>query len=352
MHLHLAKTNTASTGQTFKVLLYSLCLAVGTILPCQGPAIAQEPSEEGAEPEAGQSPAPRPPLRPTRRAQMERLALAQSHESVQWLTLGSSDFLALYQPAFKQEATGTVLMLHDAEQHPDWPGTLSDLRHYLPDMGWSTLAIALPNPDTPKPPTAIPAKPRVNAQSSTANEDGTDSEVSANESETDDIFDDEANTVGDGVEIPSEEESELDVPPGKAEEVSIDRIIAAIDFLQQNSEGPVVLYGQGLGATRAGEYLQEVGPTGTISALVFIDAQNQLQLSDFNMVEALNDPNLPVLDLVSLETALAISDVDMRKKNARTIEAKKYRQMQIAPEGRSSEPTLKRIYGFLHKELE
>ena len=52
---------------------------------------------------------------------------------------------------FLAEATGNpqggVLILHDNQQHGHWPDIVAPLREYLPQHGWSTLSIELP--DTP-----------------------------------------------------------------------------------------------------------------------------------------------------------------------------------------------------------
>lgn len=48
---------------------------------------------------------------------------------------------------------GAALIIHDDGQHPDWPRLVHDLRHHLPDTGWSTLSISIPprpNPPVPE----------------------------------------------------------------------------------------------------------------------------------------------------------------------------------------------------------
>lgn len=51
---------------------------------------------------------------------------------------------------------GGALIVHDDGQHPDWPRLIHDLRHHLPDSGWSTLSISVP----PRPSPPVPMRNR------------------------------------------------------------------------------------------------------------------------------------------------------------------------------------------------
>ncbi len=91
-----------------------------------------------------------------------------------WLGDEKDPFLGLYIESYVGETLGAVLLLHDNEQHPDWPGMLRELRISFPKNGWSTMSIALPDfrpippilPPLPKPePVAAQAPaPDENAQ--------------------------------------------------------------------------------------------------------------------------------------------------------------------------------------------
>jgi pimeloyl-ACP methyl ester carboxylesterase len=54
------------------------------------------------------------------------------------------EILALYQPQTRGEAEGALLLLHDMNNHPDWPGVIASLRRGLPEAGWHTLSLQLP----------------------------------------------------------------------------------------------------------------------------------------------------------------------------------------------------------------
>ncbi|WP_167855866.1 DUF3530 family protein [Natronospirillum operosum] len=76
----------------------------------------------------------------------------------QYLLLQEGD---LTMPSLWMEQTtahpqGGVLIIHDDGQHPDWPRLIHDLRHHLPDAGWSTLSISIP----PRPAPLVPERNR------------------------------------------------------------------------------------------------------------------------------------------------------------------------------------------------
>ncbi len=81
--------------------------------------------------------------------EQERLqALADSHlpdTQILWLETQHESFLGLFQPANAPTPKGAVLLLHHDRTSADWPGTITTLRHGLPDQGWHTLSLALPD---------------------------------------------------------------------------------------------------------------------------------------------------------------------------------------------------------------
>lgn len=57
---------------------------------------------------------------------------------------GTTDFFAIYQQSRTANPQGGLLFIHDQSQTMDWPIILQEVRTYLPDTGWDTLAIAMP----------------------------------------------------------------------------------------------------------------------------------------------------------------------------------------------------------------
>ncbi len=165
------------------------------------------PTEGTAAPTAPADTAPPPPIRnPPLRLEVKRnQPLAKQIEGLEgaegnvvWLGEQKDPFLGLYIENYVGDTLGAVLILHDNEQHPDWPGMLRELRTSFPQHGWSTLSIALPDfrpippmlPPLPKPqPPAVPA-PKEGEQK--PDEKGTGEP--ADDKKTDDKKPDDANS--------------------------------------------------------------------------------------------------------------------------------------------------------------
>ena len=118
-----------------------------------------------------------------------------------WLEAGGEKFFAIYMQETHGNTQGGIILLHDLGNHPDWPEVISPIRTRLPELGWSTLSIQMPV-----------------------------LEANANLDEYSKVFD----------KVP-------------------DRIKAAIDFLQKNNIGNIVIVGQGLGAAMGASYLVKAG---------------------------------------------------------------------------------------------
>ncbi|MCV6587957.1 MAG: alpha/beta hydrolase family protein [Marinobacterium sp.] len=72
-----------------------------------------------------------------------------------WLETGEEPkTLALSMPHNTAEKLGTVVILHDQRTSADWPELVSTLRKGLPDKGWATLSVQLPDAPYPE----IPAR--------------------------------------------------------------------------------------------------------------------------------------------------------------------------------------------------
>ena len=84
----------------------------------------------------------KPPVRAeltANRALAQELKLHGLNDNeVLWLGEGKNQFLGLMTPDFSGLPLGNILILHDNQQHPDWPGTIHALRTERPKNGWST----------------------------------------------------------------------------------------------------------------------------------------------------------------------------------------------------------------------
>ena len=77
---------------------------------------------------------------------LKSLAEYQPEDEVLWLEGKESDpnaVMALYIPANQPKVRGGMLLIHDANQHPDWPVFIQELRQNMPDHGWHTLSLSM-----------------------------------------------------------------------------------------------------------------------------------------------------------------------------------------------------------------
>ena len=89
-------------------------------------------------------------LDPEQKKQMALADTLKEHEKV-WLDVQYPEtevpvkVLAIAKNALIADKQGAILLLHDKEQHADWPQVIRPLRTTLPKYGWFTLAVNLPD---------------------------------------------------------------------------------------------------------------------------------------------------------------------------------------------------------------
>lgn len=173
----------------------------------------------------------------------------------QMLPAEGGDFLALWKPANAPEAKGVVLLIPGANETADWPQTIQPLRSKLPDIGWSSLSLSLPDsPEEPLPEAVLPRAP---------------------EPVTVDTADTASETPGEA-EAPSTPTEAASEAPAAAPMDPAQRVFARIDagiaFAEQQDASSIVLLGHGDGAYWAALYLRERKPE-RIRQLVTVAAQ-------------------------------------------------------------------------------
>lgn len=77
----------------------------------------------------------------------EQLANTLEPSQVLWLNDDQNRFLTIFTPDQSGQPKGAVVILHDADSHPDWPEVIRPLRSSLPLHGWATIAVQLPQLD-------------------------------------------------------------------------------------------------------------------------------------------------------------------------------------------------------------
>ena len=233
------------------VLPTLLALSLTLALPLH--AEETTPTEPPAEPAASEAPAPaevpRVPLEERSQDSAEALERQLPKGEQQMLQAGDESFLALWKPANAPEAKGVVLLIPGADESADWPKAIKPLRLKLPDIGWSTLSLSLPDSkDAPLPEAVLPRTPEP-------------------------VTVDTASQPAEGAEqAPSETTGAAAPDPVDPAERIFARIQAGIAFAEQQDAKNIVLLGHGAGAYWAALYLKERKPEA-IKQLVVVAAQ-------------------------------------------------------------------------------
>lgn len=255
-----------------RILLTTLSCCLALLLPSA--AVLSAETAETAAPDttvtapSDDSATTRPEI--AERSQNEALALQQQLPAgeQQQLSAGDEHFLALWQPANKGKPQGVVILLPGAGETADWPQAIGPLRSKLPDAGWHTLSLTLPDPlpspeqrvnDTPIEPTTADTSAEPAADTA-ATPDQTASSDSAPPSSTD-----------------SEPVVARETPEQYSERV-LARLQAAIELAQQQKPDSIVLLGHGTGAYWAARYLSEHS-SSSIQNLILVAPQLPEQFS-------------------------------------------------------------------------
>lgn len=265
--------------RTFSTTLSRCCLAL--LLPCAGALHAQaaETAAVASEPLATERPAM------PERSQDEALALQEQlpANEQQQLQAGEETFLALWQPTNLGEAQGVVILLPGAGETADWPLVIAPLRSKLPDAGWQTLSITLPDPQPTPNAVAVAvteAKPDEAAAETPA---APDSDPAA-----------AVDAAADSAPASPATTESLGVTPEQHAERVMARIQAAVSFAQEQKPKSIVLLGHGTGGYWAARYLSEQ-PTPTVNNLLLVAAVVPEQFS-------------PPLDELVTKLQLAVGD--------------------------------------------
>ncbi|MCO6058692.1 alpha/beta hydrolase family protein [Pseudomonas sp. MOB-449] len=226
--------------------LAALCLA---FLPATSPLQAQEEGTELAK-EPAQA-VERVPLE--ERSQEEAISLERQlpGDEQQRLKAAEESFLALWQPANAGEPSGVLILLPGEGESADWPEAIGPLRRQLPNAGWSTLSLTLPDPSgDPVPPrpvaTEAPSKAEPAVSPEKAQEEGP------------------ANTEQAGSAEPNTDPAPPALSRDAVQKTQTDRVFARIEaalaFARQQKPRSIVLLGHGTGAYWATQFLSTQEP--------------------------------------------------------------------------------------------
>ena len=292
--------------------------------------------------------------------------------------------LALQQQPRVPEVQGAVLLLHDLEQHADWPYLIRPLRQALPDAGWFTLSLNLPDDGStevpertlaPKERDELVVTPLVRAALEQAamkvsGEGGAMGEAS------EDAGAEESGESGDAPaedEEPAEEAAPNECGDGAAEEAAVDidleekkaparppvayadraqlHLKAALDFIDKEGYQNIILVGYRHGANTVLEYVEPVAKTmpATGFALVLIDPElkTEYQVELGKSFGKKFKP--PVLDIYNSIDLQAPERARQREAGARMAEMANYRQIKLntLESGNFQETIIRRVKAWM-----
>jgi hypothetical protein len=233
--------------------LHSLALLGFCLLSCPA-AWTEEPPEDAPTDSADTPAASERPLLPERSiSDAQTLEQRLDKREQQMLQAGAESFLALWLPANVGEPSGAVILLPGDVENADGAAAVGPLRRKLPDAGWHSLSITLPDPDGDP----LPSR-------TTAVETPTPTEDEATSAEAENAAEDspEQPAAPAAPEISSEQRRQAHV------ERVMTRIEAAITFADQQQAKEIVLLGHGSGAYWAARYLSERKPQNVQNLLM------------------------------------------------------------------------------------
>lgn len=225
--------------RAIRLPLAALCLA---LLPVSPALLA----EEEAVPKESVPAVERAPIGERSQEEASSLERQLPGREQQQLKAGEESFLALWQPANVSDPSGLVILLPGDGETADWPEAIGPVRRGLPNSGWSTLAVTLPDPsEDPLPPRPLKTDDASKAEPAVSPEKAQEEGL--------------ANTEQAGSVEPNTDPAP---PPLSRDAIQrtqtarvFARIEAALAFARQQKPKTIVLLGHGTGAYWATQFL-------------------------------------------------------------------------------------------------
>ncbi len=361
-------------------LLLALLLWPAAIVQAEDPppateAAAQETAapdnsdnttDEGNESPAGKDLPPRvlPDLPTVREHQLgEYLQLFQREREQVELVAAEQAFQGLLLTERSGNPQGGVLILHDQGQHGHWPDNVAPLREYLPDYGWTTLSISLPDiPPPARPPRSEPmaAEPPATAEDSaaeTAADTAQQPDVETEQASTQEPIDSNGISVSNAPQPTDDEIADNEpalprltgLPPlpetvsapatapeegpsaaDRYREQMLERISAGVRHLNSLGQLNLVIVAHGHSAAWAVAWLNERRPDSKERGLtlVLIDALDNTY-APVLLDDALVQLEMPVLDLITPFNRNHRFTNQQREGRMKHKQRKEYQQIEI-----------------------
>ena len=272
----------------YRLALPALCLSL--ILPCAFSVEAADPAPAPADSPAATEPTERQPL--LERSQEDAAALERTlpAQEQQQLQAGSETFLALWKPANAAEPKGAVIIVPGAGETADSPQAVGPLRRKLPDAGWSSLSITLPDLQSDAiAPRVLEVPPSIKAPDTGTKDSTTSTPIEQAAGGEADIAD---KAVVESVD----EQRRVD-----AERIFA-RIDAAVAYAEGQSARSIVVLGHGTGGYWAARYLSEKQPP-QVEKLLMVAVKTPAGIKP-ELLDLTSSLKLPTADIFYMDKPL------------------------------------------------
>jgi hypothetical protein len=266
-------------------------------------------------------------------------------DAIVWLgTTANEKFLSLWRPDRSGNPRGALLIVHSEGEHIAWPDSTGPLHETLPDYGWATLALSLPEPalsQTPKRTLAVKSLPspktEASADSKEDPEDPKKSEAMVAEKTAAEKTDE--SKTNKPLEVKTAAQEELPAKSSRLpEEITEQRLATALRFLHDKGQFNIVILGSGTGAIRANTFLNnttpkidnpDLGAAKPFSGIILLNSRNRLPTMEQDYTEWFADPEIPVLDIFLSKDLRNFKAAKARKIVAKQKKVVLYKQVKL-----------------------
>lgn len=324
----------------YRSSLVAFCLAGALPLAAQAVDAPSPATDAGA---TSTAPVARPPL--ADRSAEDALALQRRvpKEQQRSLEADGESFLALWKPANDTDPHGAVIIVPGAGENADWPIGVGPLRQKLPDAGWHSLSVTLPDlvADRPQARAATAPTPPATPAGQTAPAKDTPDDANANVAQA-------TSPDADTADATDAEDASQHNDQADAERIFA-RLQVAISYAQQQNARSVVLLGQGSGAYWAARFVSEKQPP-EVQKLVLVAAQTPARVED-GLPSLVPTLKVPTADIYYALRSTDKAAAEQRLQASKRVKDSQYRQLSlIATSGDSTaqqEQLFRRVKGWL-----
>ena len=295
---------------TIRAMFPAICLTL--ILPCSSIAMAADPAPAG-DAKPAEAPVERAAL--PSRSQEDTMALERQVPKAEQeqLQAGDESFLALWKPANTDDPKGAVIIVPGADESADWPDAVGPLRRKLPDVGWTSLSLSLPDA----------YNDGVFARAADAPTTG---DKAASDKDKAKAPDPAATAEADAAATAEQAAAQAEIAKATADKIFA-RIDSAVAFAQQNKARSIVLLGHGTGAYWAARYLSE-HPAPAIQKLVMVTAVESGKDTP-SLLEVLPTLKVPTADFVDKDKSVPRQQAQDRLDASKRLKNSRFTQVAL-----------------------